>query len=356
MEKQRVALIELAGSHDECLLTQMEALAIAGVETLLVTNRSLYDRNPHLHRFCSEVYFIEPAGKAIGDFLLMRKLVKFLKAQQVTKIVFNTAQGGHIRNLALLMPKSIQCYGIIHTIRKFQGSATQKIIHRAVKNYVVLSDDLLKRIEPVAGIHVESFYPIAFPHCIIVPDKPEGTFRITITGGVENRRKDLSRAVEFMEKTPSSVQFVFLGKTDLRHPDVQRFISLIKEKQLEDRVTYFTDFVDHPTFDAVLKQTDLLLPLIHPGTPSGEQYINNQISGAFTIAFGYKIPMMIHTFYQTEEDLRLSSHFYTEATFPAELQVALSKRDELSQKIRSVEKWKLEFQLNKYLAFLGIPL
>jgi len=354
MKNQRVALIEFGGSHDECLLTQMEALQTAGVEIMLVTNQLIWDRNPHLQRFCSEVYFIEPKGKAIGDFLLLRKLVKFLKVQGVTKAVFNTAQGGHVRNLAFLLPKSIECYGIIHTIRKFQGSSTQKVINRAVKKYLVLSDDLLKRITPVPGITVSSFYPVAFPHCMIVPDKPEGTFRITITGGVENRRKDLHRAVEFIEKTPENIRFVFLGKTDIHHPDAKQFLEQIREKQLESRITYYTEFTDHTTFDAVLKQTDLLLPLIHPGTPSAEQYISNQISGAFTIAFGYKIPLLIHEAYSSEEDLKLSAYFYKEETFPAALQVALAQREALSEKISSVEKWKQEFQEQNYLRFLGL--
>lgn len=354
MERKRIALVEFGGSHDECLLTQMTALEKVDAEVILVTNQAICDRNPHFRRYCSEVYFIEPTGKAVTDFLLMRQLVKFLKKRDVRKVVFNTAQGGHIRNLALLMPKSITCYGIIHTLRKFQGSTTQKIIHRAVKKYLVLSDDLLDRIDQPAGITIQSFYPIVFPHCVIVPEKPEGTMRITITGGVENRRKDLDRAIEFIGKAPDNVQFVFLGKTDPDHPDARSFLDQLTAKQLENRVTYFTRFVDHSLFDAVLKETDLLLPLIHPGTPSAGQYISNQISGAFTIAFGYRIPLLIHEAYQTEKDLRLSAHFYKENTFPAELQVALARREHISANIAGVPKWQIAFQEEKFMRFLGL--
>jgi len=354
MKKQLVALVELAGSHDECLLTQLEAFSGAGAGILLVTNQQLYERNPHFHRFCTAVYFIEPQGKAIGDFLLMRKLVRYLKAQKVDKVVFNTAQGGHIRNLALLMPKSISCYGIIHTLRKFQGSPTQKVINRMIKKYFVLSDDLLERVNPVKGIEVESFYPISFPHSEPAFEKPAGEYWITITGGVENRRKDLQSVVEFIEKTPPSLKFIFLGKTDPGREDPKQFLDQIKAKNLESRVRYFTDFVDHQTFDTILQQSDLLLPLIHPGTPSAGQYISNQISGSFTISFGYRIPLLIHASYQTEEDLRLSAHFYTPATFPAEVQVALANREQLSEKIAGVEKWKKAFQYKKYLAFIGL--
>ena len=352
MKRIKVALVELGGSHDECLLTQLEALETAHAEIVLVTNRHLYDRNPHLHRFCSAVYFIEPQGKAIGDLRLMLKLVKYFRKNGISKVVFNTAQGGHVRNLALFMPRSIQCYGIIHTIRKFQGSLTQRIIDRKVKRYVVLSDDLLQRVQPPKGIFVGSFYPVSFPATKKPVEKPFGEAWITITGGVENRRKDLTAVIDFIRETPLHVRFVFLGKTDPSHPDTQAFLTTIKEQGLEKRIMYFTDFVDHDLFDAMLKQTDLLLPLIHPGTPSAEQYINNQISGAFTLAFGYHIPLLIHRYYQTEKDLQLSANFYTPETFADELEEALEERTSLSESIAHVAKWQKPFQYRNYLSFL----
>jgi glycosyltransferase involved in cell wall biosynthesis len=351
----RIALIEFGGSHDECLLTQMEAVHAAGWEIVFVTNQAIWERNPHLHRFCKSVYYVEPKGKAIGDFLLMRRLVKFLKREGVSKLVFNTAQGGHIRNLALLIPKRMECYGIIHTVRKFQGSATQKVIHRRIKDYVVLSDDLLKRIQPPEGIAVGSFYPVSFPQFDATVDKPAGQRWIGITGGVENRRKDLDAAIAFIRNSPENVHFVFIGKTDVHHPDAQTFLQKLTEYGLEERVRWFNDFVPQETFDALLKQCDFLLPLIHPGTPSADQYINNQISGAFTVAFGYTIPLLIHAFYRTEEDLQLSAHFYSEATFAEELAVAFADHEKLKNRIAANEKWTKEYQYGNFRRFVGIP-
>jgi hypothetical protein len=354
MEKQRVALIEFGGSHDECLLTQMEALQYAGWKIVLVTNRALYDRNPHLYALIAETYFVEPTGKAFADVVLMRKLVRWLRAQRVSKIVFNTAQGGHVRNLALMLPRSMKAYGIIHTIRKFQGSFTQKIIHRKIKRYVVLSDDLLKRIQPPSGISVGSFYPIAFPDVGEAIVKPGGEVWIAVTGGVENRRKDLSAVVDFIRQTPESFRFIFLGKTDVNHPDAQAFITRVEELGLENRIGYYRHFVSPEEFDTTLKQTDFLLPLIHPGTPSADQYINNQISGAFTISFGYKIPLLIHAFYHTEEDLQIAAHFYRESGFVGDLEAAVGRHGEIQAKIAAEEKWTKAFQYRNYLRFLEI--
>ena len=354
MKQERVALVEFAGSHDECLLTQMEALQSIGAELILVTNQRLYDRNPAWKTYCGNVYFVEPTGKAIGDWRLMRQLVRFLKEQHVSKVVFNTAQGGHIRNLALLVPKNLPCYGIIHTIRKFQGSFTQKIIHRKIKKYVVLSDDLLKRIVPPKGISVGSFYPISFPQSTSNSEKPEGQIWITITGGVENRRKDLHAVIDFIINTPPHIYFVFLGKTDAQHPDAQAFLAKIASEGLQERIRYYTEFVDQTVFDGVLQQTDFLLPLIHPDTPSADQYINNQISGSFSIAFGYQIPLLIHEAYQTEEDLRISAHFYQLSTFSLQLTTAISDHKLLVHRIAQEKKWTKSYQYANYQSFLDL--
>lgn len=354
MKQVTVALVEFGGSHDECMLTQLEALRTVNAPVILITNEQLYHRNPQWHTMIKDVYFIEPTGKALKDVQLMRGLVGYLKQNNVSKVVFNTAQGGHVRNLSFLLPNSIQAYGIIHTIRKFQGSFTQKIINRKIKRYLVLSDDLRQRVTIPKGISVESFYPVSFPQFEQKAEKPEGERWVTITGGVENRRKDLGAVIGFIESSNPEVRFVFLGKTDPNHPDAQAFLAAIETKGLTDRVRYFTDFVDHATFDAYLQQTDFLLPLIHPGTPSANEYINHQISGAFTIAFGYKIPLLIHEAYRSEHDLTISAFFYQPSEFGEGLKTAFSLHEHIRQQIEQEEKWTKPFQYRNYLRFLQV--
>lgn len=349
-----VALVEFGGSHDECLLTQMEALRQAGIPVVLVTNRELFDRNPHWQPFCKSVCFVEPKGKAIGDVVLMRGLVRFLRMQQVTKVVFNTAQGGHIRNLSFLLPRSIKAYGIIHTVRKFQGSFTQKRIHRMIKKYVVLNDDLRKHVTPPPGVEVGTFYPLSFPHFDQMITKPTGEVWLTITGGVENRRKDLASVISFLQGTPAGFRMIFLGKTDLNKEEVQHFLHELDAHQLRDRVIVFTDFVDHATFDNYLQHTDFLLPLIHPGTPSADEYINHQISGAFTLSFGYQIPLLIHAAYNQEDDLQRSAFFYTRETFATDVQQALKEHSHIREQIANAEKWQKVFQYQRFLDWLEL--
>lgn len=353
-EKDRIALVEIAGSHDECLMTQMLALRSVSAHVTWITGSAMYARCAHLHSLIDDVHIVDVEGKAWGDFRKVKRIVAFLTENQISKVVFNTAQGGHVRNLAMLMPKNIRCYGIIHTLRKFQDSFTQKIISKTVKNYVVLSDDLLAKTKIPEGIRVGTFYPVDFPHFDTQVDKPEDETWITLTGGMETRRKDLAAMMDILHQTPEKVRFIFLGKTDLNDPGAQTFIHDLKNQEMTNRVVWFDDFVSQEQFDAFLRQTDFLLPLIHPDTPSSEQYIRNQISGAFLLSFSYQIPLLIHHRYEQEKDLRESSWFYDIATFDVSLEHAINHRIQLHTKIANEPKWKPEFQHRNFLRFIEV--
>lgn len=353
-ENKKVALVEIGGSHDECLMSQMLALKSADATVIWVTTETMFARCTYLHPYVDRTYFVNLQKKAWSDFRTMQKLVSFLKKEAVSKIIFNTAQGGNVRNLAFLLPKSIEAFGIIHTLRKFNGSFTQKLINRKIKKYFVLSDDLLKRTEKPAGLTITSFYPLDFPHFNYEIDKKPGDIWISLTGGVETRRKDLGAILPFIHKTPNEVKFIFLGKSDMKDHGTQDFLNSIKEEKLSDRVIWFENFVDQAVFDAYLKRTDFLLPLIHPDTPSAEQYINNQISGAFLLSFSYHIPMLIHHAYTTETDLQTSSYFYPLDNFSASLIDALQNKEKLIESIKNTEKWQPKNQHRNYLRFTSM--
>lgn len=354
MENHKVALIEIAGSHEECLLTQILALKKVNAHITWITSSSMYARNAHLHPYFEEYLLIDVTGKAIADLKKMRAITRFLNNQKISKVVFNTAQGGHVRNLALMLPKTIKAYGIIHTLRKFNGSFTQNIISRCIKKYAVLSDDLLARTQIPKGIQVTSFYPVDFPHFEQKLEKLPGDIYIALTGGVETRRKDLSSLLDLIQKTEENVIFIFLGKTDLSRSDASEFLHLVQANQLEKRIVWFNDFVSQEIFDAYLVQTDFLLPLIHPNTPSAEQYIVNQISGAFLLAYSYGIPLLMHQAYSKEKDLNLSAFFYTLDSFQTDFLTALKERKNLQDRIRSTAKWQADVQHRNYLRFIEI--
>ncbi len=161
---KRVALVEFGGSHDECMHTQIQALKTRGCEIFVVTTQEVLDRNPYWKDWVHEIKIIAFSRKKRADFALMMHLNRFFVENSISKVVLNTAQGGHVRNLSLFAPRKLEFFGLIHTIRKFQGSFTQKLIHRKIKKYLLLSDDLLAKIAVPSGLTVKSFYPVVYPH------------------------------------------------------------------------------------------------------------------------------------------------------------------------------------------------
>lgn len=350
----KVALIELGGSHEECMLTQMIALKSINASITLICTPEIKARNPHFEKYVDAILVVDFTKKAWADFKLILGINQFLKSNDFQKAILNTAQGGHIRNLCLTASKSVEFIGVIHTIRKFQGSFTQKIIHRKIKKYLLLSDFLLDKITIPKKLNVKSFYPLDYPEFDLKITKRPAETWITIVGGVENRRKDLTGFISMLEKTNNeNIKFIFLGKSDENKEEVVNFKAQIQTMNRSSQVVTFNDFIAPDLFNAYLKASDFLCPLIHPATQSAEQYISNQISGAFNLAYSYQIPLLIHDNYNDIEDLQNSSIFYNQTNFDATLLNAIQTRGEIVTKIATVEKWKKQFQQKKFIEFIS---
>lgn len=354
MNNSLVAVIEIGGSHDECLCFQVNTFIANKIAYCFIADDTVIARNPKIVEHATAVLAINTNGKAIGDFLKMIQIKRFLQAHNIQKVVFNTAQGGHIRNLALILPKHITCYGFIHTIRKFSTSKTQRIIDRCMKKYAVLSDDLLQRIAPNAYPKQTALYALEFEEgtYIDIPKK-ENECWLALTGGVENRRKDLASIVSFMQQAPTT-KWIFLGRTNKELADVKAFLADLEEHHLSDRVVLFDSFLSNDVFFSYLKKCDFIIPLIHENTASSNEYIHHQISGAFNLSFAYHIPLLIQKTYEAEEDLNKAAFFYTNDTFQETLDNALNNYKEKKVVIQSVEKWSVDYQQTRYLNWLDL--
>lgn len=354
MSKEYVALVEINGSHDECLLSQVNALKKNHSKVLLVLDQKTASRNAYLMEQADKTLVFTHPKNAVKSFLALRKLAKTLQKAGVKKLVFNTAQGGHVRNLTLLLDKKITCYGIIHTIKKFENSFTQNIIFRRVKRFLVLSDDLLAKAKPSKGIHVESFYPLDFPPIKTTLQKPSNEVWITITGEFENRRKDVMGLFELVQQSPENVRFILLGKAKKDDDEVRLFFQKLKENKQTEKVIVFDHFVEESVFLDYVQQSDFLLPLIHPATKSAEEYINRQISGAFTLAYSYAVPLLIHRHYDQEKDFSISASFYKTASFSTDLSKAIQQQTIVKARIQATSKWHAQERHEKYIRFLGM--
>ena len=352
-EVENVAVMEIGGSHDECLLSQFFALKQRGCRVYFVGTEDVWLRNTSFHALVDVFYPVKLAQGALTDFLTMRRLNAYFESHNIRKVILNTAQGGHVRNLCLTAQKSTEFIGIIHTLRKFNGSFTQKVISKKIKNYVVLNDFFLTQIQPAADQRITSFYPLRFPSFETSCIENKSTKQITIIGGVENRRKDLAGSVGLMKELVNlDLRFVFLGKSDPNNEGVQQFKETLRENGLLDHATMYDHFVDEKEFDRVVKESDFIWPMVHPETESAVEYFRNQIPGALNVALGYKIPLLVHADYVEEwKDLRYAASYRVE-TFRSDLEKALVNQGQLKSDLEQVEAYHPSFQEEKYLEFV----
>lgn len=346
--QKRVAILEIGGSHDECILSQLIGLKAANCWIVFCGTREMLKKNSRFETYIDAFHEVILPHSTFGDFFAMVRLNKWFLANAIDVVIANTAQGGHIRNLCLTAPSKVKFLGIIHTIKMLDGSFTQSLISRKIKQYFVLSDTLKKYVGEKPGIHIHSFYPLSYPHFSQQIEKLPGEFRVAIIGGVENRRKDLDGFLTMAQATPEHVQFYFLGKSNLESDEVKLFEQRLSDLQLTSRVHLFNTFVSEELFDAHLQETDAIFPLVHPETPSADEYFSRQISGAINVAFSYKIPMMIHENYQDWEDFQSGVVFYNLANFQVQFSSFLSHHRGLKEQLVSNPKFSSEIQNQQF--------
>ena len=347
-----IALVEIGGSHDECLLTQLHAIRNRGHQALLITSPEVAARNPAFEQYVQKTITLNVSEYSRKK--LSRKVWVCLKENNVDLAVLNTAQGNVIRDLCLKsLFHKMEFVGIIHTTRMFTESFTQKVIHWKIKKYLLLSKYLCNKVPSKKGMKFDYFYPIRFVEMPVLAEKRDKS--ICILGGVEERRKDLQGFLDMAESVKdASIRFVFLGKSDPSKPEVPVFLDAIKKRGLSDIVQTFDHFLDQQTFASYIQNSDLILPLIHPGTPSADQYFKNQISGAMTASFGYKTPMMLHQAYEHIEEMQPASFYYEPASFSETVKKALEMSKSKSEEMRNNPAFSIEEQERRYSDFLGL--
>ncbi|MDX1651978.1 MAG: hypothetical protein R3277_05775 [Brumimicrobium sp.] len=341
--------MEIGGSHDECILTPLKSLKEAGYEVFFCGTKEIFNRNLYFQELFDGFHEIKLTGKGRQDFLILKKFNQWLCQEKIFTLILNTAQGGHIRNLVLSSRRKVKFFGVLHTIKKLEGSFTQKIISLKVKNYFLLNDTLVKKANYSGSLNLHVYYPLDFPIFDKTVPKREDEFWITLIGGVENRRKDLNSFTRLALESPEHFRFIFLGKSDQNDTYIQSFKKALKKEGLESRVQLFDHFVDQPTFDAYLKNTDVILPLVHPNTKSSEEYFSRQIPGSINVAFSYHIPLLIHEEYKSWEDFQSGCIFYNAESYRESLISVEKNHDSLVQDIVKNPKFSKEHQRQQFI-------
>lgn len=292
---KKAALIEIGGSHDECLYSQLAFLKSGGYETHLICSSNL-EQQVADYTNADEKLFIDFIDKdIISNWKKLGQLRNYIVHNTITTVIFNTSEGAHIRNFTLLpFPHNIQFAGTIHNAKKLHGSFSQSIISRRVKKYFVLHDYLLQYIPAKMRAQCSSYYPIFFPNYPSVEhiDKKANDIWVCIPGQLEYKRRDYTALAKAIAETKTHLplKFILLGKSKHRYGDGAAFENLVKELNIENYFVLWDGFIDNNTFYSYLQASDFIMPLIHKGAEGFDNYFKYQVSGSFNLAIAYKKP------------------------------------------------------------------
>lgn len=344
----KVALVELGDSHAECLYSQLLFLKKSGAEVHLICSSAM---EPHVWRFeeaDSISYFPYRKGRWFRNYLNMVSIRKLILKKRVDKVVFNTVEEPHVRHLlGMIFPSAVEFVGILH-----DAASYPKVALTRVRKFFVLNDYILYNVTTRLGKVFASFYPIFFQKYRLEEfNKPKGETWICIPGQVEFKRRDYLALFDALkeQRPKEGLRFILLGRSDHPSGNGREVKDLIRKEKLEKFFMLFEGYIDDVLYHSYLKSCDYVMPLIHPENPAFETYMNNQVSGAYNLAFAYQIPLLCHKALERYPDFRDTSIFYT----PKTLVKTLNGLSKLKRgRFYRDPKWKFDTQRGRYIDFL----
>jgi hypothetical protein len=287
------ALVEFSTSHLICLQSQIRFLKEAGATVELFLSTQARERASSLTG-ADRVHYLDVQNGLKGRWRTVIALRRALRDLGVEAVVFNTAEGNHVRDFSLIAPGGILYAGFLHHANKMGRSFTQRLISGRIRRYYVLMEYLLGGLPVSTGCHFAAVSLIF--HAANPPEataKPPGEFWICIPGELEFRRRDYQGLAEAIRKNPPDprIRFILLGSAQTR--DSAAFQELLGRTGRNSRFLVFPDYVSQEVFAGYLARCDLILPLTHPGIELYNHYRYHQVSGSFLEALAYSVPMLL---------------------------------------------------------------
>lgn len=357
MNIKKVALIEICGSHDECLYSQYRFLIEAGVDVHFIISDNLESRIQHYNDNLN-ILSLNFNNKLSNDLLKLYKIHQYLIKNEIDKVIINTASNEIISKLIYFIPKQTKIFGIIHSLKKLTTSFSQSLINKRIKKYFVINDYLMSYVPKFSDTKFSSFYPIYFKESAIKIDKDDDDFWVAIPGSIEFIRRDYLGLIHNLDnrELPKNLKFLFLSNSKSKYSDAEKIKDLVKDKPLKDNFIFFDEFIMPEKLAAYLMKTDLILPLLNPGVANYHDYLNNQISGSFNLSFGFSVPMLMHPDFKSIDDFEVSSYFCKEDDFYDTLMNFYDNKNLLYRKAQSIKDYKkftFSYQQSKFLSFIN---
>ena len=357
--KKKAALIEICGSHDECMYSQALFLEKSDYEVHIIISSDLNERFD-LYDNISNILSLEFSKNRFRNFISLFKIIRYLKKNKINTVILNTASGELIEYFTFFLSKRIKVFGVIHSLKKLTTSFSQRIINRKIKNYFLLNDYLLPFAPKtlLKDAEFESFYPIFFPYKTEKIKKPKNEFWVVIPGHVEFKRRDYIGFIELLKGNTldKSIKFLILGDSSHNYSDGKKLEVMVNEIGYRDNFVFFYEFLQPDIFLNYIAISDLILPLMHPEINFYPDYINNQISGTINLSFSFKKPMLLYKDFKMMDDFTISCFFYDLPELHGLIEHLFENRNEIDNKaieIKNYDKFDFEFQRKKYINFIN---
>ena len=104
-----------------------------------------------------------------------------------------------------------------------------------------------------------------------------------------------------------------------------------------------------------MNESDIILPLIDPEVKFYKEYSTSKITGAYSSAFNFHKPLLMHKSFSNIDDFKQLAIFYDDKNFIDtinDLAKDKSQLKEKSNKYNEMEKFSFEYQMKKYIKFL----
>ena len=340
----KIAIIEAGDFHDECLHSQIQFLKRDDIEVTLFCNSKLKERINDLPDV-KEIVYLDLSGK-IKKYKSWYQTWRHIVKNRFSKVIFNSAESNIYKLIRFPFPKSIELIGVIHNAHNLQNKPKQKFISKRLHKYLTLNDFVTENIqkEKLTHLKVNSFYPIFFPSFESSLIKPSEKIWITVPGVIDLNKRDYRSFKDL--KIPKEVKIIFLGRASTS--EGKQFIEDARSYPSADQFVFFNSFIPNALFYDYIKQSDYILPLIHPGNDFFERFLKYKITGTYNLAFGYKKTLLVERSFSEIEDFKENAIFYDH-----------NNMQEIFQKIKNPKKntyqhpkWDFDIQKENYLNFI----
>lgn len=352
----KIALVEIGGSHDECIYSQIKIIkSYKGIDLTLICDDSLKENSKYFDLVDKKIFI--PIRKGYKQWIDYYRLWRLIKSEGFDKIILNTGQGMRISKL-LYFPfgNHTKFYGILHNSKKIIASLSQKIISRKVKHYYVLNEYLESNIEKGEknNLSFSVLHPVFFPKYPELPiNKKKDEIWICIPGRVELKRRDYETLFKSIKDygINKNIKFLLLGSCSHTHGDGDYVKKQISNLSVQNNFLTWENFIPVNVFHSMIKNSDYILPLIHEGDISGDYY-KTIITGAYNIAVGYKKAMLIEK--AISNDLLDYNPIIYDKNFLMKTINQLNKSGSINP--YNHKKLSFDFQRRTYLNSLGLTL